>query len=240
MVKRRFHSFLLTDIHLCDLCVLCGKKYRGGVVSTEEYRINIARRQKRRIVFAVGRARRICERTAAHLRPRARHPRHAGIVTTAVTPAVIIPCSTASRISHGVAPPEVIAVFLWRCGAHVALRPVGAVLPQLDAAEVLRRNRHRERGVGEQQRAAERRGEVDYVRIRARDEVALDEGRCRGVRADDDLRDGVRGEPPAHRVFNRRPAGVGIRLVEPRHLDGVGRWGPPLRRGRLPPRLRRA
>ncbi|MBQ7190621.1 MAG: hypothetical protein IJR99_14530, partial [Kiritimatiellae bacterium] len=38
MVKRRFHSFLLTDIHLCDLCVLCGKKYRGGEVSTEEYR----------------------------------------------------------------------------------------------------------------------------------------------------------------------------------------------------------
>ncbi|MBQ7187958.1 MAG: ATP-binding protein [Kiritimatiellae bacterium] len=41
MVKRRFHSFLLTDIHLCDLCVLCGKKYRGGEVSTEEYRINL-------------------------------------------------------------------------------------------------------------------------------------------------------------------------------------------------------
>ena len=39
MVKRRFHSFLLTDIHLCDLCVLCGKKYRGGEVSTEEYRV---------------------------------------------------------------------------------------------------------------------------------------------------------------------------------------------------------
>ena len=40
MVKRGFHSFLLTGIHLCDLCVLCGKKYRGGEVSTEEYRFN--------------------------------------------------------------------------------------------------------------------------------------------------------------------------------------------------------
>ncbi|MBQ7189767.1 MAG: hypothetical protein IJR99_10165, partial [Kiritimatiellae bacterium] len=43
MVKRRFHSFLLTDIHLCDLCVLCGKKYRGGEVSTEEYRFKAKR-----------------------------------------------------------------------------------------------------------------------------------------------------------------------------------------------------
>ena len=30
MAKRRFHSFLLTDIHLCDLCVLSAKNTEAG------------------------------------------------------------------------------------------------------------------------------------------------------------------------------------------------------------------
>ena len=166
-------------------------------------RVNIALREKRRIVFAESGRVAVADR---EVRCRA----------IARDPSVVL-----ALVSHRVAPPETVAVVLWLGGAHVALRPAGSVRPQLYAAKPLR-NRHHERGVGEDERTAERRGEVDHVRIRARDDVALDEGRAHVVRGDRELRDGVRGERPADRVRHRRLARKWERLVKLRHLHGVG------------------
>ena len=167
-------------------------------------RVDIARRQKRRIVFAQcrsGRTRNIERNTRSVLDRN--------------------PSASRVRIPHRVAPPEVVAVLLGLGGSHVALRPIRPVLPQLDAAERLPGNRHHERGVGKQQRAAEGRGKINRKRIRARDDVRLDECRARVVRVEDELRNRAHGKLPADRVFDRRLSRIGIRLVELRDLHGV-------------------
>ena len=68
------------------------------------------------------------------------------------------------------------------------------------------------------------RGEVDHVPVRARHDASLREGRAHTVRAERNLRDRVRGERSSHRVFDRRLARVGIRLVELRDRDRVCRF----------------